>query len=251
MKKIYLIAAIVAILAGFATYFFATQVKENSTLSNENTSNVVVAIKDIDADTVVTADMFQVLSLPVSTITYGTVVNIDDIVGMMTTSKIMAGEQVLAKKLSVVGTSSDENRLSYQLEPGQYAFSMSLDELNGVSGFLKQGDYINIYEVTSGGTNQILENVEILRLSTYAANKSQESEGIEITSYTEVVLVLTKDQIAALTQAGTLKVALVPYVEGADIVSDLVEDTSEEREVLTNYGMGEITTTAPSTEAAQ
>lgn len=249
MKKIYLIAVIVAILTGFATYFFASQLKQTSVTVNEAKADVVMALQDIPKDTIVTADMFQVIPLPVSSVSYGSVISVNDIVGMMTNMDIVAGEQVLAKKLSIVGEQSEENRLSYQLEPGKYAYSLALDGLNGVSGFLKQGDYLNIYEIKPESTELLLENIEILRVSTYAANKSQDEEGMEITSYGDVVLILTKEQIETITQADTLKIVLVPYVEGAQLEDDLIDEPTSRAEIQTNYGMGEITTVPPTTAA--
>ena len=54
MKKIYLIAAVIALVAGFATYFFAMELKTSKIVTGVDKATVLVAIQDIKEDTILT-----------------------------------------------------------------------------------------------------------------------------------------------------------------------------------------------------
>ena len=123
MKKIYLIAAVIAIVAGLATYFFATELQTSKIVTGVDEATVLIALEDIDKDTILTKEMFQQVNLPVNAVSFGTVCNIEDIVGYMTTENIFKGEQLMARKLAPVGQENAKDRLSYQLANGMYAYT--------------------------------------------------------------------------------------------------------------------------------
>lgn len=254
MKRVYLFATIFAIVAGLATYLFATEIKKNSSIKDVDKATVVVAINEIPANTILTADMLQVVKLPVTSVTGGTVANVEDVIGMMTRQSIAQGEQLLLSRLAVVGHESTDSRkrLSYNLEKGRYAYCISVDNLQGICGFLKEGDCVDIYYIspeTDNKTTLLLSNVKILRLSNYTANLAQQA-GAEITSYSELVLDVNRDQLLTISDAqrsSTLRFALVPYVVSEGIADDVVEDFSE-KEIVTNAPG--IVVTLPSTAAA-
>lgn len=268
MRKIYLFAVIFALIAGFATYFFVNSLRHNSAVTGVKEADVLVAVVDIAPDTVVTPDMFQVLRLPVSSITYGTLVNAQDINGFMATEMIRKGEQVLASKLTDLREddtgleSNGEYRLSYHLGEGKYAFTITVSETNAVALFLRAGDYIHVYDTMSAeAANPILKNIPVLHVGTYSDYKMTKS-GVETTTYAMITLCVTEQQIETLLKTGeNIRVALVPYTEGASLVTVPTEPETDAagnvvgenplKEPKTNFGMGEITTAPPTTAPAK
>lgn len=263
MKKIYLFAVIFALIAGFATFFFVNSLQHNSALTGVEEADVVVAMQDIEPDTVAKPEMFQTIRVPVSAITYGTLVNAEDANGLVVTQKILKGEQVLASKLAQMGEGTDgrsyngEYRLSYHLEKGSYAYTFKADEADAVAYFIKKGDYINIYDSTESGP--VLKNVKVLQIGTYSDEKLS-NDGTETTTYALFTVSLSEKQIEKImkfddahSNTDTFHVVLVPYAEGADIkTTKKNNDTNAQaKEPATNYGMGEITTTAPETTKAK
>lgn len=261
MKKIYLIAAVIALAAGVATYFFATELKTAKVVTGVDKATVVVAVQDIEKDTVLTEDMFRQIDLPVTAVSYGTVCNIKDVVGYMATDKILAGEQLMVRKIALVGDAeASDGRLSYQLENGMYAYTISVAIDNAVAYFIKEGDRINIYDDTAVPAQLVLENIPVLKISDYPANLLQDG-GTEITSYAVVTVSLTKEQIVKMLEVDTtddspspspFRIVLVSYAEGHGIADELnAVSVPEGRSAVpqTNYGMGQIakeTTTAQS-----
>lgn len=258
MKKIYLIAAVIALAAGVATYFFATELKSSKVVTGVDKATVVVAVQDIEKNTVFTEDMFHQIELPVTAVSYGTVCNIKDVVGYMATDKILAGEQLMVRKIALVGDEKSDGRLSYQLENGMYAYTISVAIDNAVAYFIKEDDRINIYDDAVVPATLVLENVPVLKISDYPANVLQDS-GTEIQSYSVVTVALTKEQIVKMLEIDVtddppnpsrFRIVLVSYAEGHGIADELsTVSVPEERSEVpkTNYGMGQIskeTTTA-------
>lgn len=260
MKKIYLIAVVIALAAGLATYFFANELKTSSVVTGVDDASVVVAIADIEKDTILTEDMFQVIKLPVTAVSFGTVCNTKDIIGYMTTEKIYAGEQLMARKIISIGDGEPKNRLSYELANGMYGYSIYVKDENAISHFLREYDYINIYkDDVIPSTDPILEKVQVIRISDYTANVQQES-GTEITAYTIVTLALTKEQIPLLMELDApdhqsspevFRIVLVSHAESHGVADEIANaPIPEERNKVpqTNYGMGEISAIPPTTE---
>lgn len=250
MKKIYLIAVVIALAAGLATYFFANELKTSKIVTGVDEATVLIALKDIDENTILTADMFQSVKMPVTAVSFGTVSDVNDIIGYMSSVKILKGEQLMTGKLVPVGEENAKERLSYQLPNGMYAYTISVEIENGVAFFIKEYDCINIYDTALASAEPVLKNVPVIKLSDYPANIQQDN-GTEITNYAVLTLALTKEQIPKIMSVGSPKVVLVSYVEAYSLADDIAaagvpEDQPEEPQ--TNYGMGEITTTPPTTE---
>lgn len=250
MKKIYLIAAVIALVAGFATYFFASELKTSKIVTGVDEATVLIAVQDIDKDTILTKEMFQELKLPQTAVSYGTISSINDIIGYMATDEILKGEQLMARKIALVGDEKAEGRLSYELGNGMYAYSMTVEIENTISYFLKENDKVNIYNAAVPAAEPVLENVPVIRISNYPAN-IQQNAGVEITSFAEVTFVLSKEQIPKLMALnGAVRMVLVPYAEAHELVDDIqnAQVPESRNEVpVTNYGMGEITTAPPTT----
>ncbi|MCQ2484061.1 MAG: Flp pilus assembly protein CpaB [Clostridia bacterium] len=277
MKKIYLFAVIFALIAGFSTYFFVNGLQHNSAITGVAESDVVIALQDIEPDTVIKSEMLKVVRLPESSITYGTAVKASDIEGWVVTEKIFKGEQVQVAKLAKLDENGgkggleydDGYRLSYHLDKGHYAVTISVANTDAVGFFIRRGDYINIFLDNHLSTpvteNPLLRNVKVLELGTYADHKAN-AEGIETTNYDWITVSLTEAQIKKLlpyenehSEGVHFLVALVPYAEGANITTLPEKTTVNENgetvtvprveEPVTNRGMGDIqaetTTTAP------
>lgn len=252
MKKIYLIAAVIALVAGFATYFFALELKTSKIVTGVDEATVLIAVQDIKEDTILTKEMFQEIKLPQTAVSYGTISNINDVIGYMATDEILKGEQLMARKVALIGNEKAKGRLSYELGNGMYAYTMTVEIENAIAYFLKENDKVNIYNAAVPAAEPVLQNVPVIRISNYPANIQQNS-GVEITSFAEVTFVLSKDQIPKLMALnGAIRMVLVPYAEAHGLVDDIqnAQVPESRNEVpVTNYGMGEITTAPPTTAA--
>lgn len=234
MKKVYIIAVFVALLAGVATYFFASQIEQKTTIKDEPTKDVVVAVMNIRENTVITAEMVQILNIPSRFVNVDAVGTLEEVVGKLARNQIMKDEQVLKSRFLTIGEDSKNTALSYQLLPGEYAYPVSVDTVQGVAGFISKGDLVDIVYTSSGGgqleTTFLLQNIRVIRISNFAINSQAEASGTKITTYTEVVLVLNAQQVIELTQAqntGSIRLVLKPIVSEEEMVTNPDETTTE------------------------
>jgi pilus assembly protein CpaB len=142
MKKVYVIAVILAVLAGFSVYLFASRLQANSEPVMVPTASAVVAVVDIPAETLITADMVVLKDMPEDTVHADAAVKLENVVGSIAVEPIVSGEQVLTARLGIQGEGAKS--LSYELEKGYRAISVAVDEVTGVSGFIEAGDRVDV-----------------------------------------------------------------------------------------------------------
>ena len=157
----------------------------------------------------------------------------------------------MARKVGAISRDDAKGRLSYQLSNGMYAYTIAVDAVNSMGYFIKEGDRINIYNSAVPSAVPALENIPVLKIGDYAANKQQDA-GVEIQTYGLITIGLTKEQVPKFFEVqNSYRIALVSYEEGhglADDIANASAPTGQSIEPQTNFGMGEITTSPPTTE---
>ena len=205
MKKVYLIAVVFALLAGFATYMFATQIDKKSTIKDADTVAVVIALQDIPKNTIITdamfaedAGYFTIKSDVVATdATPAPISDYSQIAGMITAVDIYAGEQMNEHKFI---SSDDENvGLSFKLSPNKVAYSFSAGSTTGVDGYICAGDTVDIiiYSTDKNGNSKsevAYSNLKVIRIS----SASEQSADGKITSYGTLTVEVTEKQALQL-----------------------------------------------------
>ncbi|NLB37275.1 MAG: Flp pilus assembly protein CpaB [Clostridiales bacterium] len=242
MKKIYILAFTVALIAGAATFYFATKLDEKSNINNAPTSSVVVALMDIPANTVITEEMVSLTKYTTVSVTPGAAMTLEEVLGKAPKYPIVAGEQIVISKIMTVGSRDSTGSLSFQLEEGKYAYTITVDTLTGISGYICANDYVDIIITKLDETNPeqskqkasvLFRNIQILKLSNYAANIAAEASGAVVNSYGDVTLCLTLDQCLRLTEeqanGGSIRLVLKSIVSGREEAGeDVTEEVNQE-----------------------
>jgi pilus assembly protein CpaB len=227
MKKVYFIATFVAIIAGIATFFFASQIQKNTTIKDVEMASVIVAKDEIKENTVLTADMLEVKIYTAVSVLPNSAKKIEDVVGKLNRYPVAKGEQVVLDKLITVGGDNEDAKLSYQLKPGEYAYTIDVDIVQGVAGFVSQGDLVDILHTGVVGeqitTVILMKDIKVLRVADYAANAAAANPAAPtpITAYTVVTLLLNEAQVVELTQkqsVGRIRLALKPVTSDPNAV---------------------------------
>jgi len=215
MKKIYLIAVVVAIITGIAVFLFAKEIQNNSTQSAQAEKvAVVVAIKDIAENTVITEDMLTTSLFPAETIPKTAVQDKNYLINKTAKYPVVTGEMFLTEKVFVIG--DDQNTgFAERLQVGYRAYTISVDQVNGIAGYLKTGDKIDvIITKTVNGVSETaycLQDVSIIAVGTAAQNTATSAA---ITEYDTVTLEVSPKDCLTLTQNlinGTVKIVLRGY----------------------------------------
>lgn len=145
------------------------------------TSDVVVAARDIPANTKLTAEMLEVRAVPIDTVLAKAYTSTQEILGLPTRFPVEAGEQVTRLKVGLTSI-EDEKDVALVLEPGKRGFAVQVTEVTGVGGLLLPGNFVDVIAVfpegparrSSAGEVQdiqdikavtLLQNVEVLAVA--------------------------------------------------------------------------------------
>lgn len=146
MKKVVLFALIAALCSGALLYFYLGSLEAQKQVTVEYDS-VVVAATDIPAYTPITSDMVTFKQIPVGYAHPLATRSVEDVVGFVTESAVLAGEELLPSKLKQYGET--DSGLSYVVPEGMRALTIAVDEVSGIAGFLQRGDYVDVISYTT------------------------------------------------------------------------------------------------------
>ncbi len=244
MKKVYLIAVVFALVAGFATYMFASQIAKKSTIKDADTVPVVIALQDIPKNTIIKAEMlsedagyFRIKNDVVAAdATPAAISDLNSLVDKVSKVDIYAGEQMNDYKF--VGIDSEDVGISYKLKNGMKAFSFTASSTNGVDGYISPGDTVDIitYETDENGKSSAkvsYRNLRILRVSNASAQNGDE----RIKSYSTLTVEVTEkqaQQLYLIEKEKTYKLILNSRrddqnaTQEGEVASQTAEQTSEQ-----------------------
>ncbi|MDI3340165.1 MAG: Flp pilus assembly protein CpaB [Sphaerobacter sp.] len=100
-------------------------------------ATVVVAARDIPANTVLSADDVEVTEVDRSTVGPGSATSPGQVVGMATSGDLVKGQQILAANLVAPG-------LTFDLAAGHRAIALPVDRVNALGGMIRPDDRIDI-----------------------------------------------------------------------------------------------------------
>ncbi|MEA1961387.1 MAG: Flp pilus assembly protein CpaB [Bacillota bacterium] len=139
-RRYWVIAVICGLAAAGLSYYYLQGVKER--YQPDDLVQVIKAKVDIKQDTLITADQIEVIQSPKKYVHPQAQGVKNDVIGKIAISKIVAGEEILEGNLLSAGDKA--HRLAYAIPAGSRAVSVPVNDVSGVSGFVKPGDRVDI-----------------------------------------------------------------------------------------------------------
>lgn len=220
-KGLFFIALILALVTGGLIYSYLNGV---TTEPAKPQTQVVVAKVDIPVKTIITADMVQEITIPLEYIQPGAMTTMASVVGVMSREPVTAGEQITPRLLVTAGKTTGFASL---IPSDKRALTISVNEVTGVAGFIKPGDYVDMImtfdrqDVGSHTSQVMLQNLQVLAINREietgslpgeAPAKDKDAKENGAKSLT-VTLAVADDQAAEVTLAeekGKIRLALRP-----------------------------------------
>lgn len=200
MKKVKIIAIISAIIVAVLIYNFLNKLSEPVVVEIAKTE-VVLASQDIMPNIPITAEMLKVSEIPEEAAHLQAVKNIEDVVGKVSSSQIISGEQILSSKLITPGEATPDGTLAYSIEPGMRAITIAVSNITGLSNMIipeNKVDIIGQYTVSVPQPNgeekeidysvMLLENVNVLAVD---SSKTKQEKDASETAYVTLTLEVT------------------------------------------------------------
>jgi len=137
---------LIGVLLGLITVFFLNRYINSLNQTEEavaatSYSEVVVAAKSIPAHVKITGDMLMLSSIPIEAIHPDAMLALDKVVGGISRSEIINGEQVLSGRIV---TDDIKATLSYQIPENMRAMTIPVNEVSGVANYIDVGDKVDI-----------------------------------------------------------------------------------------------------------
>ena len=177
------------------------------------TGEVVVAKVDLPWGTKLTPEMLQVVNYPAGALPEGYYKNVDDLKDSVLLHNLTMNEPILRSKLASgkdVGTG-----VAAVTDPTKRAMSVKVDEVIGVSGFIKPGDHVDVMvtiEPDSKSQNpvakMILGNLKVLAAGMQFEKTGNEKDPKPVQVMTLEVDIEEAEKLALASTQGKLRLAL-------------------------------------------
>ncbi len=158
---------ILAVLCGLATAFFSYQYLQDlkTRYSPDNLVPVLMASEKINKDSIINAKQLTLDYLPAQYVHPQALSDKKGAAGKIAIVEIMAGEQVLESRL--LSESNRRQQLAYNIPEDCRAVSIAINNISGVAGYIKPGDYVDVVvtmDIADVGTNENSKPYSILTL---------------------------------------------------------------------------------------
>lgn len=235
MKKVRILALILAIITGVLLYRYLDSVSEPVVVEVIK-SNVVVAVADIPANIPITAEMIKLTKLPEESVHNLAVKDINEVIGKVSSSVIIQGEQVLSSKLITPGVGN--GTLAYKIEEGMRAITVAVSNTTGLSNMIipdNRVDIIGLYSVeveqpvgdkkTIDYSTMLLENVRVLAVDDKMTEQDKSASEEAYVSLTLEVTPLQAMEVSMTEYKSSLRAILrSPLDEGTTSLPALTVD---------------------------
>ncbi len=209
-------ALILSAIAGLAVFAFIYVYMTNMSLEGKRhaTSDlvqVVAAATEIKDHEKITSNELKIISVPRDAVPAGAIKSTSDAIGRIAQSTIYSGDVITDSKLF-----ADEKAAGFvgMIPPNCRAVTLAVNEVTGVGGFLKPGEYVDVTVVSNksqSGTSGRLLMQDIKILAVNSNDKENAKKGT--TQMSNITLAVeAKDVLPLITaaQSGVIYLSLRP-----------------------------------------
>ncbi|MGE5418107.1 MAG: Flp pilus assembly protein CpaB [Acidobacteriota bacterium] len=188
-KKIWMLAIVFAFMTAIFFYQFLTATQQK--LEPKDMSLVVMAKQDIAKDALIGPEAVSLEKVPNQYLQPNAFKSLDEVVGKTAVQAIAKGEQVV--KMRIINDEIKKQQLSYSIPNGTRAVSITVDQIIGVSGFIKVDDRVDLLATLDiqSNTNAPSQSINVIALQDLRVLAVGSSLGGEILDETKKAQVNT------------------------------------------------------------
>lgn len=137
------IVVVFALAVAGGSFFYMQKLSKDKQAAIATMKNVevYVAAQAIPPRTIVEPQMIATKQIPQAVVTPETVTVQKDVLGKVTITTILPGETLVKPKLAEKGAGMG---LAFIVPPGKRAFTITVDNITGVVGLIKPGDFVDV-----------------------------------------------------------------------------------------------------------
>jgi len=213
-------AVLLGLLASLGVYRFLAEKGRMADQARLQTVGIAVASGDIPLGSTITADQVAIAAWPKDRYPKDALSDVKSVAGRVAMREFVRGEPVVESKLAPTGKVGGV--LSLKIPPGMRAFSVRVDEVVGVGGFLVPDARVDVIVTTSGAGREeeqiskiVLENIQVL-----AAGQIMEQKGSKPTAVTTVTLAVSPEdaeKLALASNDGRIQLVLRNFADAEKV----------------------------------
>lgn len=173
MKSKAIIPLALGMVVGLAAIKFLVDAVQRAQGQSPELITTVVATTDIAASTAITREMVKLVETPRSPLVpEGGFTTSDEIVGRVTSNSIPRGSVIAPRSLAPPGTLPG---LTERIDEGYRAVSVKIDEVSGVAGQLRPGDFVDVIVVMNvrrGRRNETMSRIILQKIKVIAVGQN-------------------------------------------------------------------------------
>ncbi|MDH3511331.1 MAG: Flp pilus assembly protein CpaB [Gammaproteobacteria bacterium] len=210
-KKKGLVLIVLSFVMAVGAAWFANQYIQNSTTDDNGMTGAQVAAAAIGIPhgTKIEARHVTMVNMEEGSIPSGAVRTLEDVEGMIANAEILAGELLLSGRFVKHISGST---LSALVEEKKRAFTVRVDDVIGVAGFLLPGNYVDVLATRMVRSTQravsetIIRNVKVLAVDQTA--RTDESDPVVVRAVTIEITPKQAEILVARKEEGTIQLTL-------------------------------------------
>lgn len=227
-KKFWFVAVAFAAIAAFLFYRFMNDLQTRYEPNNLKT--VVVAVKPIAQHTLIGPEDVDLQKIPGQYVNPTAYTDKNRVIGQITVSDVTTGEQILRDKL--LNDNNRKGQMAYVVPAGKRAISIAVDQISGVSGYIKPDDRVDIIATAdvpvpgpNGGDSAktysvlALQNILVLAVGDSleivpgSTTDTKKQDSVETKTITLAVLPQEGQLLALASERGSVRLMLRPPAE--------------------------------------
>jgi len=240
---------VVSLVMGLAAVVVAAQwLGQQPSLA---TKSVVVAAREIQLGSALTADMLRVVEWPRGSLPDGVVEKKDDVDGRVVKTTLQRNEPVLLNKLAPLGT---KGGLSSVIGEGKRAITVKVNEVIGVAGFALPGNLVDVMVNTKDEADKPVSKIVLEQILVLAVAQEANRDETKPKVVSAVTLEVTPEQAEKLDLArsiGSLSLVLRNQLDKNGTISagarkrDLLAANTPEPKVETRKAVNTVKRSRP------
>jgi pilus assembly protein CpaB len=215
------IAVLLALLASVGVYRYLSEKGRMAEQARLQTVGIVVAIVDIPVGTPMNANQVAVTAWPRELYPKDSFADMKSVVGRVARRDFLRGEPIVESKL--VPTGKGGGLLSFLVPEGKRAFTVRVNEVVGVGGFIVPDTRVDVILTTvpPGGKEKIskvvLENMQVLAAGQIIEQK--ENKPITVNTVTLSLTPEEAERLALASNDGVIQLILRNFMDFDNVVT--------------------------------
>jgi pilus assembly protein CpaB len=215
------VAVLLALLASFGVYRYLSEKGRVAEEARLQTVGIVVAVVDIPIGTTINANQVAITAWPKALYPKDSFADPKSVVGRAVRRDFLRGEPIVASKL--VPTDKAGGLLSLIVPEGKRAFSIRVNEVVGVGGFIVPYTKVDVILTTvpTNGKEKIskvvLENMQVLAAGQIVEQK--ENKPITVNTVTLSVTPEEAEKLALASNDGVIQLVLRNFMDSDNVVT--------------------------------